>query len=246
MQKKAQLFRMKTKDHICPFGLKAKYLLKKHGFEVDDQTLKSRAETDSFKNKHEVKTTPQIFIDDERIGGYEDLRHHLGLKLTQSDSTSYQPIIAIFSVTFLMAILWSFNLYGELPIKETIIGFVAFSMCVLAIQKLKDLNAFTNQFITYDLVAMKLIPYAKIYAFGEAYAGLGMLSGLNPFYFAPVALLIGMVGAVSVIKAVYIDKRSLKCACVGGNSHVPLGFVSLVENFMMILVSAYMMIEFMA
>jgi hypothetical protein len=33
---------------------------------------------------------------------------------------------------------------------------------------------------------------------------------------------------------VYIDKRELKCACVGGNSNVPLGFVSLTENLVMI------------
>ena len=35
-----------------------------------------------------------------------------------------------------------------------------------------------------------------------------------------------------MFKAVYIDKRELKCACVGGSSNVPLGFVSLTENLM--------------
>ncbi len=48
------------------------------------------------------------------------------------------------------------------------------------------------------------------------------------------AILVGTVGAVSVLKAVYVDRRELKCACVGGNSKVPLGFVSLTENVMMI------------
>ena len=47
--------------------------------------------------------------------------------------------------------------------------------------------------------------------------------------------MIGGIGAASVIKAVYIDKRELKCACVGGNSNVPLGFVSLTENLLMLL-----------
>jgi hypothetical protein len=37
-----------------------------------------------------------------------------------------------------------------------------------------------------------------------------------------------------VIKAVCIDKRELECACVGGNSNVPLGFISLTENLSMI------------
>lgn len=50
---------------------------------------------------------------------------------------------------------------------------------------------------------------------------------------APAALFIAAVGAISVFKAVYIVKRELKCACIGGNSNVPLGFVSLTEKLMM-------------
>lgn len=57
---------------------------------------------------------------------------------------------------------------------------------------------------------------------------------------SPLALFIGTVGAVSVFKAVYIDKRKLKCACVGGNSNVPLGFVSLTENLIMIAMAIWM------
>jgi len=58
-----------------------------------------------------------------------------------------------------------------------------------------------------------------------------------------VALFIGTVGAVSVFKAVYIDKRELKCACVGGDSNVPLGFVSLTENLMMMVMGIWMPIR---
>ena len=55
MKKQATLFRMETPDHICPFGLKAKHLLKKYGYELDDQILESREQTDAFKAKHKVK-----------------------------------------------------------------------------------------------------------------------------------------------------------------------------------------------
>lgn len=58
---------------------------------------------------------------------------------------------------------------------------------------------------------------------------------------APVALFIGSIGAVSVFNAVYIDKRELKCACVGGSSNVPLGFISLTENVMMIAMALWML-----
>jgi hypothetical protein len=43
-----------------------------------------------------------------------------------------------------------------------------------------------------------------------------------------------------VFKAVYVDRRDLKCACVGGASNVPLGFVSLTENVMMVAMAVWM------
>lgn len=67
-----------------------------------------------------------------------------------------------------------------------------------------------------------------------------MVSGFLPFVSVPIALFIGSVGAISVFKAVYIDKRELKSGCVGGSSNVPLGFVSLTENITMIVMGLWM------
>jgi len=69
-----------------------------------------------------------------------------------------------------------------------------------------------------------------------------MVSGVLTWLSVPVALFIGGIGAVSVFKAVYIDKRELKCACVGGDSNVPLGFLSLTENLMMIAMAIWMLV----
>ena len=62
-------------------------------------------------------------------------------------------------------------------------------------------------------------------------------------FVAPVSIFIGFIGTISVIKAVYIDKRALKCACVGGNSDLPLGFISLSENIAMLGAGTYMLIN---
>ena len=78
-------------------------------------------------------------------------------------------------------------------------------------------------------------------AFAEFGAGALMVAGVFTWLSAPVALVIGGIGAGSVIKAVYIDKRELKCACVGGDSNVPLGFLSLTENLMMIAMAVWML-----
>lgn len=238
--KKAVLYRMVMEDHLCPYGLKSNDLLEREGYNVEDHHLTSRAETDSFKKEHGVETTPQTFISGERIGGYDALRKHFGQEVRGEDETTYQPVIAIFSVAFLMALGLSWASFGSIFTLRAFEWFIAVSMCFLAVQKLKDVEGFSTMFLNYDLLAQRWVRYGYVYPFGEALAGILMVAGALVWISAPVALFIGTIGAVSVFKAVYIDKRDLKCACVGGGSNVPLGFVSLTENLMMIFMGLWM------
>ena len=73
MAQTATLYRMVMDKHVCPYGLKSKYLLGRKGFAVNDHWLRTREETDAFKSEQGVKTTPQTFIDGKRVGGYDDL-----------------------------------------------------------------------------------------------------------------------------------------------------------------------------
>jgi len=239
----ARLYRMVMEDHLCPYGLKAKDLLEREGFAVDDHQLESRAQTEAFMEEHGVDTTPQIFIRGERIGGYDALREHLGQDVPGEDETSYQPVIAIFSVAFLMALGLSWAFFGTVLTVRAFEWFIAISMCFLAVQKLQDVESFSTMFLNYDLLARRWVRYGYLYPFGEALAGILMVAGALVWISAPVALFIGTVGAVSVFKAVYIDKRELKCACVGGSSNVPLGFVSFTENAMMMVMGVWMSVK---
>ncbi|WP_088329372.1 glutaredoxin family protein [Lacimicrobium sp. SS2-24] len=241
-QKKAVLYRMKTDEHQCPYGRKTKYFLEREGYAVDDHTLKNREQIDAFKQKHDVETTPQVFIDDERIGGYEETREYLGKPLADPDSTSYQPVIALFSMTALTSVALTWLVFDTLVNGQTLMWFISLSMVVLALLKLQDLESFSTMFLNYDLLAKRWVPYGYIYPFAEGLAGVLMVGQVATWLSAPLALFIGGIGAVSVFKAVYIDKRELKCACVGGASNVPLGFISLTENLMMIAMAIWMAI----
>ena len=237
---KAVLYRMVMPDHICPYGLKSKDLLERRGLQVEDHHLTSREETDAFQEQHGVKTTPQTFIDGHLVGGHDDLRRHFGLKVKDPEATSYQPVVAIFGVTAFMALFAAHAATGTWFSTLTLEWFIAISMCVLAIQKLQDVETFSTMFLNYDLLARRWVRYGYIYPFAEALAGVLMLGGVLNWVSIPVALFIGGIGAASVIKAVYVDRRELKCACVGGSSKVPLGFVSLTENVMMVAMALWM------
>ena len=239
----AVLYRMVTPEHICPFGLKSRDLLARKGYAVEDHLLRSRAETDDFMARQGVKTTPQTFIGGTRIGGYDDLRRHFGQRVPDPNATSYQPVVAVFGMALAMALAISTATRGEALTRETGEWFVAFAMCLLAMLKLRDLEGFSNMFLGYDLLAQRWVRYAYLYPFGEAVAGILMAAGTLIWLAAPIAAVIGTIGAVSVFKAVYIDRRALKCACVGGGSKVPLGFVSLTENLMMVAMAVWMVVR---
>ncbi len=243
MSRTATLYRMVMEDHVCPYGLKAKHLLESKGYTVDDHHLETREETDAFKEKHDVETTPQIWIGEERVGGYDGLREHFGEDVKQEGETSYQPVIAIFSVAALMALGLSYATLGSVVTVRSLEWFVAISVCFLAVQKLQDVESFSTMFLNYDLLAQRWVPYGRVYPFAEALGGILMLAGALLWLAAPVMLFIGTVGAVSVFKAVYIDRREIKCACVGGNSNVPLGFVSLTENLFMVAMGIWMIVK---
>ena len=232
----ATVYRMVMPDHTCPYGLKTIDLLKHKGFAVEDHHLTTREQTDAFKAEHGVATTPQTFIDGQRIGGYDDLRAYFGkAPATRAEGeTTYEPVIALFGVAFLLAMALTWYTAGTLLNGGTIEWFVSLSMVFLALQKLQDVRSFATMFLNYDLLAQRWVRYGFIYPFAEGLAGLLMTARALPMISVPLSLFIGTVGAVSVFKAVYIDKRELKCACVGGNSNVPLGFISLTENLFMI------------
>lgn len=238
--KRAILYRMVMPDHLCPSGLKALHLLKSKGYEVEDHHLKTRAEVDAFKAAHGVATSPQVWIDGRRIGGYTDLRAYFGRPVRDPGAVSYTPVFALFAMVALAALALSTAAFGDPITVKAAEWFVSLSMIMLAMLKLHDVEKFSTMFLNYDLLARRWVPYATLYPFLEGGAGVLMTADRLTWLSVPVAFVIGSIGAASVIKAVYIDRRELKCACVGGSASVPLGFISLTENLFMIGMALWM------
>ncbi len=147
---------------------------------------------------------------------------------------TYRPVTVVFAMIAPMAMATSHALFGTPFTVRAGEWFIAFSMCVLALLKLQNVERFATMFLNYDLLAKRWVPYSYVYPYAEGLAGVLMAAGVLTWLSVPIALVIGSIGAVSVIKAVYVEGRELKCACVGGDSNVPLGFLSLTENVMMV------------
>ena len=213
------VFRMSMPEHECPWGLKAIELIKKRGISFEDHRLTSQDEVNAFKEQYGVPTTPQIFNGKHRIGGYTDLAALLEEE-AQGAEYSYTPVVAVFGTSLLMAVV-----LGESVIRD----FMGISICTLAMLKLIDVESFAASFVKYDLATQRWRGWAKLYPGLELLIGLGFLMKPPLPLAGWIALIIGIQGMISVIKAVYIDKLALNCACVGGNSKTPLGIISFTE-----------------
>ncbi|MEB3104364.1 MAG: MauE/DoxX family redox-associated membrane protein [Cyanobacteriota bacterium] len=170
---------------------------------------------------------------DQRIGGYSDLAARLGVRAESAD-ISYAPVVAVFLTAGLMALV----------LATGVGGFMGFAICLLAMLKLMDVEAFAGSFRKYDLLSQRWRPWGRLYPGIELLVGLGVL--LQPQTIAAaqllgaMAVLLSAMGMVSVGKAVFIDQLALNCACVGGNSKTPLGVVSFAENLIMAAMGAVM------
>jgi len=229
-----RLYRMDLPDHACPWGLRAMRLLQERHIPFEDHPLTSAEEVEAFKAAHGVATTPQIFAGDERIGGYSDLAGRLGVR-PEAAEISCAPVVAVFLTAALMTLVLSAGVGG----------FMGFAICLLAMLKLMDVDAFAASFRKYDLLSQRWRSWGRLYPGIELLVGLGMLLQPGPTAAAQLvgalAAWLGAIGMVSVGKAVFIDHLALNCACVGGNSRTPLGVVSFAENLIMAAMGAVML-----
>jgi glutaredoxin len=229
-----RLYRMDLPDHACPWGLRAVRLLQERHIPFEDHRLTSAEEVEAFKAAHGVATTPQVFEGQKRIGGYTELAARLGVR-PETAEISYTPVVAVFSTAALMA----------LALSAGVSGFMGFAICLLAMLKLMDVDAFAASFRKYDLLSQRWRPWGRLYPGIELLVGLGVLLQPEPAAAAQlvgaVAVWLGVMGLVSVGKALFIDHLALNCACVGGNSKTPLGVVSFAENLLMAVMGVVML-----
>ena len=117
------------------------------------------------------------------------------------------------------------------------------SICLLAMLKLVDIEAFGKSYKKYDLISSQFDNWIYIYPFCELLIGISFLNSSPPPLIIIIALVLGISGMISVFKAVYLDKLKLNCACIGGYAETPLGVISFIENLLMVIMSVLILFK---
>lgn len=138
---------------------------------------------------------------------------------------SYWPLITIVLLSILMSLAIKLSL-DHLLFMNLVMGFF---LCLLSMLKLFDIKGFANGFSMYDILAKKSRYYALSYPFIELSLGLLYLSGLKPMMVNVITLMIMLIGALGVIKALKAG-LNVRCACLGSMLIIPLSSVTIIEN----------------
>ncbi len=120
---------------------------------------------------------------------------------------------------------------------DTMRYFMAGFFLVFSFFKLLDVAAFADAYAGYDLLARRWRPWGFIYPFVELALGVAYLANFQPMWTNAVTLVVMGFSAIGVVGAV-LDKRSIRCACLGTVFQLPMSTVTIIEDVGMVLMAA--------
>lgn len=155
--------------------------------------------------------------------------------------TTYFPLLLILFYLLAGVALLEFAL-GNFDPMRAMRHFMAGFFLFFSFFKLLNLQAFADAYTGYDLLAKVWKPWGLIYPFVELGLGCAYLAHFAPMVVNWVALIVMGLSTAGVLKAV-LTKSKIRCACLGTVFNLPMSTITLVEDLLMVLMAAGMLIS---
>ncbi len=153
---------------------------------------------------------------------------------------TYKPILLIFAYITSITLLVEW-MQGEFTLMRWMNHFMAGFFLVFSFFKLLNIKGFAESYSMYDIVAKRWSAWGYIYAFTELALGVAFLTGFNPIFTNIVTFTVMMVSIIGVLQSV-LNKRKIKCACLGDVFNLPMSTITIIEDSLMIGMSGIMII----
>ena len=152
---------------------------------------------------------------------------------------TYKPLILIVIFIILISGLAQYNsdsFSGWIWMRYFMAGF----FIVFSFFKLLNIEGFSSSYRMYDIVAQKWDFWGKVYPFVELALGIGYLINIYPTITNLITVIVLGVSSIGVIKS-NLDKRKIKCACLGDVFNLPMSKVTIIEDVVMVLMASIML-----
>lgn len=153
---------------------------------------------------------------------------------------TYTPLIMIFVYLLGAVVIRQLSSPHSWMWMDAMSDFMGGFFVVFSFFKLINLNSFADAYSTYDVIAKRWRGYGFIYPFIELALGLAYLLGWELFTVNIITLLVMSISTIGVVQAL-VKKRAIQCACLGTVFNLPMTYVTVIEDLLMVLMSAIML-----
>jgi copper chaperone CopZ len=164
-------------------------------------------------------------------------------EITRSWLETYTPILLIFFYITLVTILVQLR-NNSFDAMVWMRHFMAGFFLVFSFFKFLNLKGFAESYLMYDVLAKKIPAWAYLYAFVEFGLGIAFLIDFNPILTNAVTFVVMTISIIGVLQSV-LNKQKIQCACLGAVFNLPMSTVTIIEDGIMILMSATMLVTLM-
>jgi copper chaperone CopZ len=153
--------------------------------------------------------------------------------------TTYKPLLLIFLFIAATTAIVSID-NGKIDVMLWMRYFMAGFFIVFSFFKFLNLTGFAESYAMYDILAKRVKVYGLIYPFIELILGVAYLTGFEPTITYIATICIMGFSSIGVIQSV-LDKKKIRCACLGAVFNLPMSMVTIIENLIMVLMALIML-----
>lgn len=198
-----------------------------------DITMQKHISTSVFQNA--LTPYPKYQLTDK-----QESTPHITDEEQKSWIETYKPVLMIFAFIIVTTLLIQIN-SEEFSWMLWMNHFMAGFFLTFSFFKFLNLQGFADSYSTYDIIAKRWRGYGFLYAFIELGLGLSYIIGLNPLLTNAITFIVMSVSLIGVLQSV-LNKRKIKCACLGDVFNLPMSTVTIIEDALMIAMSLFMLI----
>lgn len=241
----------------------------KHFFKITGMTCKScKASVEKYISQLKSVIDVEVYIDKEEV--VIEMSDYIAIdklqraipekytiteinsqKLTTESSTSgfevnedsklkqLKPLFLIIFYILISSVLLNYKNWNWI---EFMTDFMGLFYIIFSFFKMLDLKGFPNSFRMYDPLAKRIPIYAKVYPFIETVLGLMFLMRFEITIALWITIFVLGTTTIGVAK-VLLNKKSLRCACLGTALKLPMSEATLIENTIMIVMATLMLVD---
>jgi len=215
-----------------------------HGVENVDINLEKNEASVTMHHHIQTSTLQNALKDYPKYQLTEQTNHAVAINDEESKTwfETYKPILLIFA--YITGISFLVELRGAFNAMHWMNNFMGTFFLTFSFFKLLDVKAFAESYASYDIIARRWMGYGYFYAFIELVLGIAFITSFNPLLTNAVTFVIMSISIIGVLQSV-LNKRKIKCACLGAVFNLPISTVTIIEDALMIVMSLVSLIILM-